>query len=191
MDILPIVTHGIGDMFPKHDTCIHRGIVTISIQERIHPDNSDFRNGKSPLETSRLFRRYFIQEYAALKEKCEDSEYLKDIVYHNYIYKGKAVENSCRRKLVWVQELVDALEQVPHGARVLYKHCGNGELSLMTALLFKHIDVTAYDADDNSIALASHCFSVPENLHYTSDLPDESMYDFILDEQAILQSPTK
>ena len=191
LDILPIVTHGIGDMFPKHDTCIHRGIVTISIQERIHPDNSDFRNGKSPLETSRLFRRYFIQEYAALKEKCEDSEYLKDIVYHNYIYKGKAVENSCRRKLVWVQELVDALEQVPHGARVLYKHCGNGELSLMTALLFKHIDVTAYDADDNSIALASHCFSVPENLHYTSDLPDESMYDFILDEQAILQSPTK
>ena len=191
LDILPIVTHGIGDMFPKHDTCIHRGIVTISIRERIPLDNCDYRNGKSSLETSRIFRRYFIQEYAALKEKCEDSEYLKDIVYHNYIYKGKAVENSCRRKLVWVQELVDALEEVPNNARVLYKHCGNGELSLMTALLRKHIDVTAYDADDNSIALASHCFSVPENLHYTSDLPDESMYDFILDEQAILQSPTK
>ena len=191
LDILPIVTHGIGDMFPKHDTCIHRGIVTISIRERIPLDNCDYRNGKSSLETSRLFRHYFIQEYAALKEKCEDSEYLKDIVYHNYIYKGKAVENSCRRKLVWVQELVDALEEVPNNARVLYKHCGNGELSLMTALLYKHIDVTAYDADDNCIALASHCFSVPENLHYTSELPDESMYDFILDEQSILQSPTK
>ena len=191
IDILPIVTHGIGDMFPKHDTCIHRGIITISIRERIHPDNGEFRNGKSTLETSRLFRRYYIQEYAALKEQCENSDYLKDIVYHNYIYKGKAVENSCRRKLVWVQELVDALEQVPDGTRVLYRHCGNGELSLMTALLFKHLDITAYDADDNCIALASRCFSVPENLHYTSELPDESLYGFVIDEQAILYPPTE
>ena len=61
----------------------------------------------------------------------------------------------------------------------------------MTALLCKHIDVTAYDMDDNCIALASHCFSVPENLHYTSKLPDESLYDFIIDEQTIFLTPTK
>ena len=188
LDILPIITHGIGDMFPKHDTCIHRGIVTISIQERIHPDDSDYRNGKSSLETSRLLRRYFINGYAAMQEQCEDTEYLKDIVYHNYIYKGKAVENSCRRKLVWVQELADALVQIPDGSRMLYKHCGNGEFSLMAALLRKRLEVTAHDADDNCIALASHCFSVPGNLHYTSELPDESSFDFVIDEQDLLSS---
>jgi 1-acyl-sn-glycerol-3-phosphate acyltransferase len=191
LDILPIITHGIGDMFPKHDTCIHRGIITISIRDRIRPDDADFRNGKTTRETSRLFRRYFTEEFAALKEHCETPEYLKDIVYHNYIYKGKAVEISCRRKLVWMQELVDALAPVPDGSRVLYKHCGNGEFSLMAALLRKHIDVTAYDADDNCIALASHCFSVPENLHYTTELPDESSFDFVIDEQDLLSSPTE
>ena len=191
IDILPIVTHGIGDMFPKNDTCIHRGIVTISIRERIPLDNCDFRNGKSTLETSRLFRRYFIQEFAALKEKCEDSEYLKDIVYHNYIYKGRDVERQCQRKLHHIKSLCNRIEEIPQKGKLLYKHCGNGELSLMTALLCKHIDITAYDADDNSIALASHCFSVPKNLHYTSELPDESLYDFIIDEQTIFLTPSK
>ena len=191
IDILPIVTHGIGDMFPKHDTCIHRGIVTISIKDRINPNNDEFRNGKSTLETSRLFRRYYIQEYAALKEQCENPEYLKDIVYHNYIYKGREVERQCRRKFHHIKTLCNHIDNIPKEGNLLYKHCGNGELSLMTALLCKHLDVTAYDADENCITLASHCFSVPDNLHYTSELPDDSSYDFIIDEQAILHSPTE
>ena len=186
LDILPIVTHGIGDMFPKHDTCIHRGIVTVSIQNRIQPDNPEFRNGKSMLETTRLFRQYYKEQYGKLSERCENPEYLKDIVFHNYIYKGKEVECSCRRKLTWVSELTAALESVPDGSRVLYKNCGNGELSLMAALWRKHLNVTAFDTDEDAIAIASHCFSVPQNLTYTTELPDETQYDIIIDEKELL-----
>ena len=186
LDILPIVTHGIGDMFPKHDTCIHRGIVTISIRERIHPDNTDYRSGKSNMETARLFRQYYIREFGKLRERCETPEYLKDIVYHNYIYKGKEVMASCRRKLKQTSMLAGRLEEIPDNARLLYKHCGNGELALMTALYRKHITVTAYDADLDSIALATHCFSVPDNLHYTNELPDDTAFDHILDESELL-----
>ena len=186
LDILPIVMHGIGDMFPKHDTCIHRGIVTVSIQNRIQPDDPEFRNGKSMLETTRLFRRYYVEKYGQLSERCENPEYLKDIVFHNYIYKGKEVECSCRRKLNWVSELTAALESVPDGSRVLYKNCGNGELSLMAALWRKHLSVTAFDTDNDAIAIASHCFSVPKNLTYTTEQPDETQYDFIIDEKELL-----
>lgn len=186
LDILPIVTHGIGDMFPKHDTCIHRGIVTVSIQNRIQPDNPEFREGKSMLETTRLFRRYYVEQYGQLSERCENPEYLKDIVFHNYIYKGKEVECSCRRKLTWVNELTAALESVPDGSRVLYKNCGNGELSLMAALWRKHLTFTAFDTDDDAIAIASHCFSVPQNLTYTTEQPDETQYDIIIDEKELL-----
>ena len=35
------------------------------------------------------------------------------------------------------------------------------------------------------------CVDVPENLHYTSELPDESLYGFVIDEQAILYPPTE
>ena len=186
LDILPIVTHGIGDMFPKRDTCIHRGIVTVSIRERIHPDNPDYRKDKSTLETTRLFRRYYVEEFGKLKERCETPEYLKDIVFHNYIYKGKETEVKCRRKLSWMKELTDKLEEIPNNSRLLYLHCGNGEFSLLAALWKKHISVTAYDADEDAIALADHCFSKPDNLTYTSELPDETDFDFIINEKELL-----
>ena len=189
LDILPVVTHGIGDIYPKHDIFAHRGKATISIQERVRPDNAEYRNGKTALETSRLFRRYYIQEYAALKEQCETPEYLKEIVYHNYIYKGKEVERQCRHKFRHIKTLSKAIDKLPKEGKLLYKNCGNGELSLMTALLCKQMDITAYDADDNCTLLASRCLSLPENLHYTSEIPDESLYDFIIDEHTILHSP--
>ncbi len=186
LDILPIVTHGIGDVFPKHDTTFHKSSVTISFRERIGVADPTFRNGRTPLETSRLFRRYFIEEYALLKEQCETPEYLKNIVHMNYIYKGKEVETACRRKLSWLRELADALEQVPDGSRLLYKSCGNGEFSLLAALWKKHISITAYDAEEDAIALADHCFSKPDNLTYTSELPDKTDFDFIIDEKELL-----
>lgn len=183
VDILPIITHGIGDMFPKHDTCIHKGDVTVTIRQRVSPDNEKFRKGKTSLETARAFRQYYITEFAKLKETCETPEYLHDIVYHNYIYKGSRVEGRCKAKLGIKQYIVEKFENIPDGSTVLYKNCGNGELSLLTALWKKHIHITAYDPDVDSIDLASHCFSVPENLQYTTELPDESAFDVIFDEK--------
>lgn len=183
LDILPIITHGIGDMFPKHDTCIHRGDVTVTIRERITPNNETFRKGKTPLETARLFRHYYVEEFAKLKEQCETPEYLTDIVYHNYIYKGSLVEAHCKGKLSFLNFLTDYLETIPRGSKLLYKNCGNGELSLMTALFRKDLTVVAYDEDTDCIDLAAHCFSVPANLTYTNELPDESSFDHIFDER--------
>lgn len=185
LDILPIITHGIGDMFPKHDTCIHRGDVTITIRKRVSIDDETFRKDKTALETARAFRQYYITEFAKLKENCETPEYLHDIVYHNYIYKGSRVEGACKSKLGMKQFIVNEFENIPDGSTLLYKNCGNGELSLLTALWKKHINVTAYDPDEDSIALAAHCFSVPENLSYTTELPDEGAFDVVFDEKEL------
>lgn len=182
LDIIPIVTHGIGDMFPKHDTCIHRGDVTITIRQRVTPDNEEFRKGKTVLETTRLFRHYYIEEFAKLKATCETPGYLTDIVYHNYIYKGKDVERQCRQKLAILSSLTESLKSVPANSRLLYKNCGNGELALMTALFRKDLQVTAYDVNPDSIAIAAHCYSVPENLTYVTTLPTENDFDFSMDE---------
>lgn len=188
LDILPIITHGIGDQFPKHDTCIHRGDITVAIRQRVKPDDPTFRKDKTVLETTRLFRHYYVEEFGKLKEQCETPDYLTDIVLHNYIYKGKDVQRECRRKFLRLGTLCANVEDLPDGTRLLYKNCGNGEFSLMTALLKKHIQVTAYDADTDRIALASHCFSVPENLTYTHELPDATDFDVVLNEAEILNS---
>lgn len=186
LDILPIVTHGIGDMFPKYDFCIHKGDVTISIGERISADDPLYRAGKTPLETARAFRQYYIEAYDRLRDCHETMGYLSELVYHNYIYKGKSVENNCRRKLSQLVWLGDALDQVPQDSRVLYKHCGNGEFALMSALYRRDLDITAYDPDPDCIDLAAHCAAVPSNLHYTNVLPAEGDFSITLDENDIL-----
>ena len=185
LDILPIITNGIGEIFPKGDTIIHKSVITISIKERITKEDPQFRKGKTCLETTRLFRHYFIDEHAALKEQCDTPEFVSHIVRYNYLYKGKEVSRNCRRKLSQIQTLLNALEQVPDSARLLYKHCGNGELALVTAILRKRLAVTAYDPDEDCIALAGHCASVPANLHHTSVLPDETAFDFVIDEKRL------
>ena len=182
LDILPIIAHGIGDMFPKYDTYIHRGQVTISIEERITADDERFRHQRTPLETARLVRHFYIDRYAELKKTCETPDYLKDLVLHKYIYKGKSIENHCRSKLSWRQNVADALASVPDNATLLYQNCGNGELSLMAALLRPDLNITAYDADEDHIAIASHCLPLPDNLHYTHTLPDPAAFDHIFDE---------
>ena len=85
-----------------------------------------------------------------------------------------------------MKELTDKLEEIPNNSRLLYLNCGNGEFSLLAALWKKHISVTAYDADEDAIALADHCFSKPDNLTYTSELPDETDFDFIINEKELL-----
>ena len=186
LDILPIVTHGIGDMFPKRDTFIHKGDVTIHIGERIPADNTQYRTGKTPLETARAFRQYYIEAYDRMRDCHETLSYLSDLVYHNYIYKGKSVENGCLGKMGNLFWLGDALDQVPQGGRLLYKHCGNGEFALMSALYRRDLDITAYDPDPDCIDLATHCAAVPGNLHYTNVLPAEGDFQNIIDEKDLL-----
>lgn len=188
LDILPIVTHGIGDMFPKHDPFIHKGNVTISIGERIPVGDTRYRKGDNIIETARVFRQYYIQAYDEMRERFETMGYLSDLVHDNYIYKGKSVENKCRRKIesLTLSELGTSLDETPRNCRLLYKNCGNGELALMTALYRRDLDVTAYDPDPDSIDIAAHCAAVPDNLHYTHELPQETNFDHIIDELDIL-----
>jgi 1-acyl-sn-glycerol-3-phosphate acyltransferase len=190
VDILPIVAHGIGDMFPKYDTYIHRGQVTVSIGERITADDKTFRGDKTALETARLMRHEYIRQYDELKRQCETPDYLQHLVFQKYIYKGKDIETQCRKKLFWRQEIADALAVIPKNGSLLYRNCGHGELSLMTALLRPDIEVTAFDTDEDNIAIASHCTLLPDNLHYTHTLPDATAFDHILDEAELLSSGT-
>lgn len=185
LDILPVILHGVGDIFPKHDPFIHKGDITISIGERITPENETFRNGKEHLETARLFRQYYIENYRQIKKEAETPDYLYDIIYHNYIYKGKEVEHTCKQKLKLRDRLNEALANIPENGTMLYKNCGNGELSMMAAMLHRDVKITAYDANEDCIALAAHCVAVPENLTYTHVLPDENAFDFIFDEKEL------
>ena len=182
LDILPMVVHGIGQYFPKGEFMARSGKVSISIEERINPNNEIYRKGKESLETARLMRKYYKQRYAEICEKEEDINYFKDIVLHNYIYKSREVEKECRRQLKNSDKLQQFMQTMPaDSGKLLIKHCGQGEWALMLALIKKNWQIDAYDEDIDKIDTARHCVMVPENLHYSTDEIDETGYDYVMD----------
>lgn len=182
MDILPVVLHGTRDMLAKHERMIHKGSVTLLVGERITPDNADFRNGKACRDIARLVCRRSRSMYSQLRAECETPDYLQDLVRHSYMYKGKEVDLSCRKKMRAKHHLADALRAVPENGTLLYLHCGYGELSLLAALLRRDVSVTACEADNGSLDIAKNCAAVPGNLTYSALPPDTKGFDLVLDE---------
>ena len=186
LDILPMVVHGIGQYFPKGEFMARSGKVSISIEERISPDNKSYRKGKESLETARLMRRYYKQRYDEICEKEENINYFKDIVLHNYLYKGREVAKECRHQLKNTDKLSEFMQTMPENGKLLIKHCGQGEWALMLALIKKKWQIDAYDEDCDKIDTARNCVVVPENLHYSTEEIEEINYDYVFDMKEII-----
>jgi len=54
---------------------------------------------------------------------------------------------------------------------VLLDHCGQGELALLASLVKKNVTFTACEPDPDKLEIATHCASIPSNLHYCASAP--------------------
>lgn len=187
LDILPIVLHGVGHVFPKDEFLLRRGDVAVSICQRISPADAQYRGENSRLATARLMRKYVETEYQRLAGTYETPLYFKEAVYHNYIFKGRKLELDTRRKLSepGLTRLAEAVKNLPDTGVVLYKNCGYGQFALLLSMLKKTLDIVAYDADADKVAIAQNCAQRPERLTFVSDLPDQH-FDAVMDENKIL-----
>ncbi|MCQ2959316.1 MAG: 1-acyl-sn-glycerol-3-phosphate acyltransferase [Bacteroidales bacterium] len=165
MDIIPVVIHGIGHFFPKSEFLLRKGKATIKILDRITPDNKEFREGKEYKEMAKTFRQFYKTEYGKIAGEVETADYYKDLVLHNYLYKGRQIEFSCR-KVLKEKDLSKKIAELPDEGTYTIENCGQGEFALLAALVKKRLQITATDTDANKIAIAENCFSVPENLHF-------------------------
>ncbi len=187
VDILPIVLHGSGHILPKTEMLFCKGSVNIKILNRIHPDNPIYRNnGLSPIKKTHLFRKFYQDEYKKMVTELEDAKYMKYFVIQNYIYKGGDVERTCRKKLRNIDAINKKINALPDHGTLLLKHCGQGELSLLIALVKKDLQVTAFDNNEDSIAIANNCNSKPKNLTYLCHLPEENNFDLVIEEDTFL-----
>jgi len=166
VDVLPIVTHGIGDMFPKTEFLLRKGRVDVKIMPRISSSDSRYFGGREEYETAQIFRQYFIAEYAKLSRMCETPAYYHNIVYHNYIYKGREVEQTANRLLRQHHNFESEIAAMPDTGEYRIENCGYGVFPLMAALVKKDLHIIATDEDADKIALAQSCASVPSNLEY-------------------------
>jgi 1-acyl-sn-glycerol-3-phosphate acyltransferase len=178
LDILPILIHGVGHLLPKKEFMLRKGEIHIRVMNRIRLQDADF--GNTYRERTKNIRKYYIEQYAQLSQTVETPDYYADLVYHNYIYKGPTVERTVRANLKKYQNFRQIISESANCKRVLVQNCGYGEFPLLLALVNKQIQVTATDPDEDRLALAANCASVPANLHYVSQLAEKEEYDKII-----------
>ncbi|MCR5423518.1 MAG: 1-acyl-sn-glycerol-3-phosphate acyltransferase [Bacteroidales bacterium] len=181
LDILPVMLHGVGHILPKKEFHLRKGSVHINILPRIQPSNSSYIAGHSVRETAHLVRELYVCKYKRMVEEIETPDYFRSLVKYNYIYKGVEVQRQCRKTMQPWDAIKAAIDALPDEGRILVRCCGQGELTLLAALVKKRLQIVAFDSVDEHLRIAQNCASVPSNLTYVETLPDEQQFDVILE----------
>ena len=172
VDILPVLTHGIGHVFPKTEFMLRKGRVDVEVMARIAPDSEMF-NDKDAAETAKAMRQFYTQEYRRMCNELEDADYYADLVRHNYIYKGRDIERRARKNLKQNGNYREAVAALPQSGEYRIENCGQGEFALIAALVRKDLQITATDSNADLVEIARNCVSVPQNLKFVISDADE------------------
>ncbi|MDR1878313.1 MAG: 1-acyl-sn-glycerol-3-phosphate acyltransferase [Bacteroidales bacterium] len=179
VDIIPIMLHGVGHVFPKKEFLLRKGEIHIEIMDRISPDHP-LRKDKSILEVSKSVRHWYKEEYNRLSAAVETATYFSDRVYHNYIYKGRDVERRAKRNLKRYRNYQDVVGLLPDAGSLLILNCGQGECVLMCSLVKKKLSITAVDSDSNLLDIARSCISSSDSIIYRNSVEDMDGYTVFL-----------
>ena len=185
LDLLPIVIYGTGNILPQKEFILRKGKVYIEILRRIKPNNP-IRKKTSILETTKITRNLFIEQYKLLADNIETPDYFYSQVYHNYIYKGIKIEQRAKKNLSHIRNYTEIISLLPNEGNILIISCGQGELALLCALVKKNAFITAIDSNPELLAIAKNCVSVPKNLHYCESIKNHKFFDVF-----VLNDPTE
>ena len=98
-------------------------------------------------------------------EEIETVDYFKDLVYHNYIYKGASIAKEAHKK-IFSSAANEFISKLPDHGEYTINECGQGEYALLAALVKKDLHIIATETDKEKLSIARNCISVPKNLEY-------------------------
>jgi len=166
LDIIPVLIHGVGHVLPKKEWIMRKGVFHIHILNRITPNDSRFSNDY--IVRSKEIRHFYIKQYETLAARIENADYYADLVLHNYIYKGPAIEHTVRKNLKQNKNYAVLINSIPNeGNYTINDTKGYGEAALLLALVRRNLEVTCILPDSDHFELASNCSSIPSNLHFS------------------------
>lgn len=162
LDIVPVCLHGVGHVLPKPELMLRPGHITVRVGQRVAADDMNW--GTDARERTRTFHRFYIDWYAQMCRECEDAEYWKPFVRHQYMYKGLEIYRNCRRTLA---VLMDAdMCGADADGHIAVSDSGQGERSMLEALLHPDARVTGYVRDEETLCLARSLSGKPDNLEF-------------------------
>ena len=85
LDILPVVIHGNSEALPKGDFIIYDSAITVTILNRIAPENKEF--GKDYAERTKKIAVFFREELDRIRKEREGVNYFKKTLINSFCYK--------------------------------------------------------------------------------------------------------
>ncbi len=166
IDLIPVLIHGIGHIFPKHEFILRKGSVTVKILDRISAQSPLFTESEKLNEVAKQMRKFFIEEYKIFSTETETADYFAETVRLNFAYKGKNIASSVRKSMRKNKNFAEKIAGLPMTGVVEIKDEGYGEFALTAALVRKELQITAIMRDEDAMLVAQNCAIVPENLKF-------------------------
>ncbi len=164
LDLLPVLIHGTGYTMSKGDFLLKDGFINIRYLPRIK--SGDLYFGVDYTEKAKFLGRYFRQQYDLFKEECEPPRFFREKLIYNFIYKGPVLEWYLRVKIRLEKDYQLFHGLLPKKGLILDIGCGYGFMSYMLQFAAPERDLIGYDYDEEKIAVAGHCFSRNEHIHF-------------------------
>ncbi len=155
LEITPIVLHGVNLLLRKHEFLLKRGTITINFLPRIDLSKNEF--GETTRDRTKGILKHFRAEYQNIKDEYAQTDFHRDYIIKNYLYKGPGLE--------WYTKIKTRLEDnyklfneiIPKQAIITDIGCGYGYLSYMLSMISENRTVIGIDYDEDKIAVANNC----------------------------------
>ena len=131
---------------------------------RIKPGDIEYGNGY--VENAKIIGRYFRTEFEKLRVEIEQTNYFREKLIYNYVYKGPLVEWYMRIKTKLEKDYQIFHELVPQEGKILDIGCGYGFMTYMLYFTANKRIITGLDYDEQKIETANHCFSKPATMNF-------------------------
>ncbi len=182
LDILPVLIHGASEAIPKGDFVIHESHLTVSILERITPENLSF--GKNYAEKTKLISAFFKAEFRKIRQELEGPDYFKPMLLHSYDYKEIEIVNHVKNDIKIHLELYFNLNKhISAKAKILHLANDYGQLDVLLGLQEPQRKIVSFIADEEKRDVAKiNYISKKRKITYADNLEMtfENQYDIVL-----------
>ena len=182
LDIVPVLIHGASEAIPKGDFVIHHSFVTVSVLERITPDNRSF--GENYTERTKLLSTFFKTEFHKVRQELEGPTYFKKMLIHSFDYKEIEVVKEVKANLNLNLEIYHRLNQhLSAKAKILHLSKDHGELDVLLTLQEPQRKVYSFNNDEEKRAVAkTNYFLKKRKINYLENIETalQNQFDVVL-----------
>lgn len=183
LDILPMVIHGAGHYWPKHERYVRKGTLSLRILPRVSQSQLE----DMPLrKQASMLRALITDSYRNMAAKRESFAYHTPVVAYKYAYRGWDIVDRCKRTLRASESLPEWLRCADTSRNTVILNSGIGTFALLYALTNPSAEVYALESDIRLHNVAATTPGLPPNLHFIHSVWQSGREAYVRDAERVI-----